>query len=187
MNMDDKYSQPPTYPTNLAFDPPPPYIPPDVQASEPVRDFKRVLVDQMDRWLKELDDIDWTVKNPQAVPEYLPRYPGTDDTEQGRDSDLDSDQTRDHESGHGLGPGDEGSHEHIRSHDTEIDSGENGDNDPNQTHSDSISDSPEDCNDAEDCCYEELSAIVNSGWARLRQVQDHMASFSHSLSEGSEL
>ncbi|OJJ60907.1 hypothetical protein ASPSYDRAFT_778440 [Aspergillus sydowii CBS 593.65] len=171
MNMDDKYSQPPTYPTNLAFDPPPPYIPPDVQASEPVRDFKRVLVDQMDRWLKELDDIDWTVKNPQA----------------GRDSDLDSDQTRDHESGHGLGPGHEGSHEHIRSHDTEIDSGENGDNDPNQTHSDSISDSPEDCNDAEDCCYEELSAIVNSGWARLRQVQDHMASFSHSLSEGSEL
>ncbi|BCS22465.1 uncharacterized protein APUU_30690S [Aspergillus puulaauensis] len=168
MNMDDQYSQPPTYTTYLASDPPPPYIPPYVQATEPVRDFKQLLVSQMDGWLEELNDIDWTVKNAQPVPEYLPRYPGTDGTDQDQDSDLDSDQTLDHE--------------------TESDAGENEDenNDTSPTHSDSMSVSSEDLSDDEDGCYEELSAVVNGGWARLRRIQDHMASFKHSLSEDSE-
>lgn len=177
MNMDNQDPQPPTYTAHLAFDPPPPYIPPHVQAIEPSRDCKGVLVDQMDRWLEELDDIDWTVRNAQPVPEYLPRHPGTDGTDQDRDSDLDG-PTLGHEPGNSFSPDDKVRHDLIRSHDTGPVENENEHYNNDTSVSEDISD--------DDGCDEELSAIVNSGWARLRRIQDHIASFKHSLSEDSE-
>ncbi|KAL4785677.1 hypothetical protein BJX76DRAFT_165097 [Aspergillus varians] len=185
--LDDQYRQPP---------PPDPYTHPPIeyrsngheplpptQLNRPDNALRKFLVEQMDEWIGELDEINEIIQNREQVPEDIP--PWLDSYEV--DTDLDSDQTFALESGSSFGTDDAFRHDHEYEHDSGPDVVENGYDRGNHITDDGPKAAFSNETISDDDSFEEQSTAIEKGWARLRKIQRHIDLVKCLLFENSDL